>query len=109
MTNCRNTSKRLLTVRMPGIETPSRNEMNSAHWTVRRKVRLAWSIYLARSLCGLSGTVEFGKGITTTIISQGVARNCAIVSLPHLAEGAIQRKMVLPGSTSKGGAKRGSQ
>ena len=49
------TRRLLLRIELPGIDVPSRNLVNSAHWTDRHRLRRLWTVYLARALCGSHG------------------------------------------------------
>ena len=84
----------LLILTIPGVRIPSRNETNKGHWSVRNAIRRAWSVLLARSLSGLSGSVA---GCWTMTISAEAARSCAMQSLPRSAA-----RMILPADKSDG-------
>ena len=46
----------VLRIELPGVDVPSRNLVNSAHWSDRHRLRRLWTVYLARALCGSHGS-----------------------------------------------------
>lgn len=89
----------LLTLRLRGVDVPSRNEIDAVHWSERHRVRKAWSILLARCLSALPEAML--KKNTTMTISRAAVNSCAMRSLPRFRVPAIARKMDCFGNIDK--------
>jgi len=94
-------AKLVFRIRLQGIDCPSRNVMNSIHWSEKGRIRQAWSIYLARSFAGLQGILERGPKFTTMTIKQAAVKNCGIQSLPRCRSKEIVKKMGLSLNTAR--------
>jgi hypothetical protein len=93
----------LLRLWLPGVAIPSLNQTKGLHWALVGRIRQAWSIMLARCLCGLHGSVD---GALTATISRAAASSYGMQSRLPLDAAAILMPTACVGSTHSG--RRGS-